>query len=61
MALIQMRVDGEPNQICYVSPIQFKNANNVFGVGKKRTSYVLVSRGCIIVELDFPEFNLCKE
>ena len=38
-----------------------KNANNVFGVGKKRTSYVLVSRGCIIVELDFPEFNLCKE
>ena len=47
--------------IMYVSPIQFKNANNVFGVGKKRTSYVLVSRGCIIVELDFPEFNLCKE
>ena len=48
-------------RIMYVSPIQFKNANNVFGVGKKRTSYVLVSRGCIIVELDFPEFNLCKE
>ena len=48
-------------RIMYEPPIRFENANNLFGVGKKRTSYVPISRGCIIVELDFPEFNLCKE
>jgi 4'-phosphopantetheinyl transferase len=39
----------------------FENANYIFGVGKRRTSYLEVSNKCIIVEIDFPEFNLCKK
>ncbi|MBR4916949.1 MAG: hypothetical protein IKZ45_07730 [Fibrobacter sp.] len=48
-------------RIMYEPPVHFENANFWLGVGEKRTSYVTVSSGCIIVELDFPEFNLCKE
>lgn len=43
------------------APIQIENANYIFGVGKRRTSYLEVSNKCIIVEIDFPEFNLCKQ
>ena len=46
--------------IMYETPFQFENANHVFGVGKKRVSSLIVSNRCILVELDFPEFNLCK-
>jgi len=48
-------------RIMYKAPIQIENANHLFGVGKKRTSYLNVSNRCIIVVIDFPEFNLCKQ
>ena len=48
-------------RIMYEAPIQIENANYIFGVGKRRTTYLEVSNKCIIVEIDFPEFNLCKK